>query len=474
MARQLFCIDFGSSYTKVGYRAGVNSQTQLIPHADNTESDEAFCFPSAVLVDDRGASRRYLFGSEVGRQKLPAGMVPKRNWKPDLFTTAEAAPIVLEEGLDALLASDDFSSLVRRYRVAQAEVDALMALYRAAGMFARRSTLGRPAGSPRGEPAPDLVTMAVAYFRDLRQKVIETAEHLPGAEDPARIPTRLCVPAFGNDGQIPQATCELFQSILSRAGWVVDEECPLIAEPVANVIGVISEGENVTWRPRPYEEHVNLGRMFHHGPLIKAYRAGREQFAILVCDIGSYTTDFAVIQFRTNEDPDLRPVILQTSIPLGIAALDDRVASALPPHKTRWLQNAAGRRRELCKRAMYVDRQAYATIEVGDIGDSTEREAIDDCLGGFGTEITRAFQEFCVKHSITACDEVVLTGGGNHIPTLRHALLAAMAMRFGTGYLVRVPPGTRTRSAKAVLTPEQVRGGSALGGCSVYFDRSYH
>ncbi|MDY3560233.1 hypothetical protein R5W23_001459 [Gemmata sp. JC673] len=475
MAGELFCIDFGSSYTKVALRPGINGRARLIPHPTNTESGEGFCFPSAALADRRGSATRYLFGAEAGRTNLTDGVDSRRNWKPELFTSRDAAPIVLEEGLGALLASPAFGALVRQYRVPHQEVDALRALYQAANAFAVRPPAA-PLARGATEPATDAVELAVAYFRDLRKKVLETATRFPGHAQADRFPTRLCVPAFGETGEIAPETRALFTDILGRAGWPVDAECPLISEPVANVIGVLSEGENVVWEPRAGDEQVNLGRMLRHGPLVKAYRAARKQFALLICDIGSYTADFALVRFQTTGDPDLRPAVSQQSVPLGIAALDDRVRVTLPTAKAGWWQSASNAAREGCKRSLYVERKAYATRnrELGDIGTPAELSAVDDCLSAFGAELGRVFRKFCDRHAVRTCDEVVLTGGGNHIPALREGLLAAVAGYFNTGYLVRVPPGTRVRSEKAILTPEQVRGGSALGGCSVYFNTSYH
>jgi hypothetical protein len=476
----MFCIDFGSSYTKVALRTDANEEARLVWHADNSDDDAAFCFPSAVLVDTRGPAPRYGFGAETSRQAVAPGVEVRRNWKPDLFTAPEAAPVVQEEGLEALLNSADFQALVRRYRVPAQDVAALTTLYRtAAGLFAARPAAGGPgrAAGPR-PPAAPLLDMAVAYFRDLRRKVLETSERLLRGIDPAAIPARVCVPAFfgAREADVPPETRDLFLSILNRAGWPTDPDRPLVTEPVANVIGVISKGANVTWRPYPNrsEEHAHLGKMFQHGPLVKAYRAELPEYAVLVCDVGSYTTDFALIRFRTREAADERPAVTQQSVPLGIAALDDRVRSALPSDKGRWWDATSGRRRELCKRALYVDRKAYATVEVGDVGTPEEQAAVGDCLDAFGGELARICREFCDRHDLRRCHEVVLTGGGNHVPALRNGLLAGIAGRYGTGYLVRVPPGTPTRSEKAVLTPEQVRAGSALGGCSVYFDGEFN
>jgi hypothetical protein len=473
MAGEMFCIDFGCSYTKVGLRTGFNSKTQLIAHPENTEGNEGFCFPSAALTDDRTPTRKYLFGAITGRDNLAQGITPRRNWKPDLFASPGAAPVVLEEGLEALLASADFDALVRRYRVPQQETEALRTLSRAVGMLAAKPTAPRTA-TPTPGPQADVFALAVGYFRFLREKVFETVGRRPVTIDPSAFPARVCVPAFNGDGVVSDATRNLFRSILTEAGWVSDPECPLITEPIANVLGVISDGENVVWEPRPRDPQVNIGRMFRHGPLIKAYRAKREAFSLLVCDLGSYTADFALVRFRTRDDPDARPSVWQQSVPLGIAALDERVRGALAPAKADWWANASGVRRERCRRTLYTNRKAYTTAEVGDIGTASEQPAIGECMNAFGAELARVFREFCDRHEIRTCDEVVLTGGGNHIPSLRNELLAAIAGRFNTGYIVRVPPGTPVRNDRAVLSPEQVRGGSAIGGCSVYFDTSNH
>ena len=68
------------------------------------------------------------------------------------------------------------------------------------------------------------------------------------------------------------------------------------------------------------------------------------------------------------------------------------------------------------------------------------------------------------------CDDVILSGGGNYIPALQNALHAGAVKMFGSACRVRVPPNSPVHSSKLLLTNEQVRGGSAIGGCSVYFD----
>ena len=472
------------SYTKVGLRDDVNGPARLIIHEDNTEDEAGYCFPSAVLVDDRGPARRYRFGAETGRTATAPGIDIERNWKPRLFAGLDAARGSRPRpgGLEALFGSPEFRDLLRLYNVPSGEATALTGLYRsAADLFGRRPAEPAPDQAVGTLPAPGDadVDLAVAFFRDLRAKVLDAAARvLRGAAAPDRVPARVCVPAFADDGTDPPAAVrDLFLSVLGRAGWVLDDGLPVVTEPMANVIGVISEGVNATWRPyphRPGEEHIHLGKMFRHGPLVTAYRAGRSEYSVLVCDVGSYTTDLALVRFATADDPDRRPEVTQHSVPLGIAALDGRVRGVLPADQAAWWDGATGRRRELCKRALYVDCKAYATAEVGDVGGPAVRPAVDASLVRFGADLGEVVTAFCDRHAVGRVSEVVLTGGGNHVPAVRNGLLGAVAGRFGTGYLVRVPPGTPTRSRKALLTPEQVRAGSALGGCSVYFDRDYH
>ena len=149
MARPMFCIDFGSSFTKVGLRTDENAETKLIWHPDNTEAEEEdFCFASRVLADRRELVVRHRFGKESSyKNKLPAGMISRVNWKPELFTDCSTPIAAAKAGLKYLLTSEEFLRLARSYRVSGREITTLTTLYQTAASLFEADLV--PAATPQ-------------------------------------------------------------------------------------------------------------------------------------------------------------------------------------------------------------------------------------------------------------------------------------------------------------------------------------
>ena len=96
------------------------------------------------------------------------------------------------------------------------------------------------------------------------------------------------------------------------------------------------------------------------------------------------------------------------------------------------------------------------------------------CIESFGDRIAAMAERFLGEKGFDHIDELVLTGGGNNIPMLRSAIQKRFKKR-GVK-LTHVPQSkTSEESTKTLhrLDKRLVRGGSALGGASVFFDNLF-
>ncbi|VTS01649.1 hypothetical protein [Tuwongella immobilis] len=478
MSAARFSIDFGNAYTKVACRLSAESMSFPVANIDTSARDsiDRFFHPTTALVNRLAVDGGYRFGEEANRTAESATYQIRNNWKPHLFRTPQGTPTELPRGLRAMIQSAELQQLSRQYRLNPAEHSAWQHLL--SGMLA---LLPESAAATQPESGPDdVIELAVAFFRDLRQRTLRNLQaiRVPANLDPSQFPTRICVPAFFDVDQstLSPSITRLISEILTRAGWPLDPDEPILPEPLANVIGVITEGRNIIWKPYAHTNSVHLGRMFEHESLVRSYKKNRSDYCFLVCDAGSYTTDFAFVRFLTMESVDRRPEIRVQSTPLGVSQLDQECILPLSPEKAAWFQSIENTRREAVRSRIFVAGEAYASseiTEVGDVGDDADRPLVELGLARFSQKLTESLDQFCDSQQISRIDEVILTGGGNFIPTVRNAILSGLAKRFGSMYVVRVPPGTSTRSQRTVLTAEQVRLGTAIGGCSVYFDAAY-
>ena len=92
--------------------------------------------------------------------------------------------------------------------------------------------------------------MAVEFFGHLRTKVLESAARIERGTDVSKIPVRICIPAFAESksGGIAPEISDLFCDILKKAGWTPDCDRPVLTEPMANAIGILTGGKNVVVR----------------------------------------------------------------------------------------------------------------------------------------------------------------------------------------------------------------------------------
>jgi hypothetical protein len=472
MAERVFCIDFGSAYTKVALRRDPTADAELLSWA-NVD----FCVPSTVAFDTRGSNRRLTFGEEAAEERGGGGIEVFRNWKRPLFLTP-ATGGVPRSPLETLLASDELAELATRFGVARGQIGYLQQLVGAA-----RALVAGPGGrvvSSEAQQQTVAATLAAHFFRWLRQRVLEACSKLPTSGLKfEEIPVRVAVPAFALGTEQPHPGCKLLTEALGKAGWPLHPEQPLVAEPYSNAIGVLTKATNVLTRRR----RINLGDMFGKGPLITVLKdpAHYPNYRALVVDVGAFTTDFAALSIApdadTSSDPHAGFRIVQSSVALGISDLDERVRASLPADKAEWLKNAKWQDLATFQRNTYSDGKGYRVPEIGLIGGDADRQAIQACVGEFGKLLAEELRRFLEPLQPAAMRELILTGGGSNIPVVRDVLQTAAgagAPEFAKTHAPDLKRGTPGGPVVDRLGEPFTRGGSALGGASIYFEKQYY
>jgi hypothetical protein len=472
MAERVFCIDFGSAYTKVALRRDPTADSELLswPNID-------FCVPSTVVVDRRGTKPRLTFGDEAADQKPGGGIEVFRNWKRSVFLSPPAGRAT-QSPLEALLESDELHQLATKFGVAHGQVAYLQQLVGAA-----KALVAGPGGrvvSAESQQQTVAVALAAHFFQWLRHRVLEACAKLPttGLKF-EEIPVRVAVPAFATGADQPHPGCKLVTDALGKAGWPLHPEKPVVAEPYSNVIGVLTKAANVTSR----SGRIHLADMFGKGPLVTVLKdpAHYPNYRALVIDIGAFTTDFAALSISpdadTSSDPDAGFRVVQRSLPIGMSDLDGRVREALPKEKQEWLQNANWQEFATFQRNTYSEGKGYRVAGVGVIGGEADRDAVQACLSEFGKRIADETRRFCESLEPAAMQELVLTGGGSNIPAVREALQTAAqtgSKEFAKTHAPDLKRGKPGGPLVDKLNDQFTRGGSALGGASIYFEKQYY
>lgn len=478
MAERVFCIDFGSSYTKVALRRDPGATAEVIRSPFRAVGEVEFCFPSVVGVERRGTKNVPLFGHQAMACRPGPGRHLHTNWKRRVFSSVEPGQAPRKAPLDAFLESPELAELAVRFGVSSAQVVNLQNLIANA-----RALAGGPGTAPVSPAAEDRATagpIASHYFTWLHGQVMEACHrlHLDGL-DPTAIPARLTVPAFARGKELEtHPGCQLLLHALVRAGWKMHPNRPIVSEPYSNAIGVLTNGTNVVNKSR-----ANLGKMFGKGPLILtlADKSHYPSYRALLIDVGAFTTDFATVTLKTEgntiDDPDVAFTIRQHSASVGISDLDARVFEALPKEKREWLTKTAEPVQiEAFHQQVYTDAKPYKTVEVGAIGGAADADAVRAGADTFLQHLTAETMKFCDALEPIKHQELILTGGGTAIPRVREALLKA-AQDGGRTYIRFHARGLKKGGAPGHtynLTEEATRGGSAIGGASLYFENEYN
>lgn len=417
---KIICIDFGSAYTKIAMRSSLEKGSRLVEDHP-LASEPTYCVPSVVARVTRGGRTRWAVGEAAAALSPGDGVDIHRYWKAKLFDPA-------------------VSGLKREH----------------------------------------LNEIAVQFFQQIRSSLVRIA---PEAE---RYHTRICIPKLAgtetNDGQVVR--------ILEEAGWHPAETRPALFEPESNAIGVFTRGRNATHSPkkyRPNELRPYFLRMFDQDGFLAAMRNLRDSYSVLVVDIGAYTTDFSYIMFDTDvENP---PRIRQVSRELGIGELDQLVRDHLDRSSQHALDQMSTSEREKAKLQLYAGKEWGAVGTSGrmiKIGEGAEKQAIAKAITVFASRVTDAeiaFRDEFVKGPVNA---YVITGGGAFIPAVRSAVIQRMSAARFYDLLDRDEPDrvllrkqdangrmyldSKDVEARLKQNRDLMRGGSAIGGASIFFD----
>lgn len=475
MADRVFCIDFGSSYTKVALRRDPGADAEVIRSTFSIPDLPDFCFPSAVGVERRGNRNAAVCGPAAVQRRHDGGL--HANWKRRVFAPTDPNQPAQKPPLDAFLESPELVDLAAKYGVTSAQLVYFQNIVASARALAGGP--GAPAASPDAQNRAVAAALAFAYFQWLREEVMKAAQllRLDGL-DPAAIPARITVPAFARGKELEQHPgCQLLLHALERAGWRLHPDRPIVPEPYANAIGVLTGGTNVVRNGR-----LQFRPMFHNGPAIRTLgdAAHYPAYRALVIDVGAFTTDFAAISLRPggegDDDPEPPFAVRQHSVTLGVTDLDRHVLAALPKDKSTWVGAAEPVVLEGFRRAVYTDGKPYRTVEVGPIGGATDADPIRDAMAAFQSQLAAEATRFCDDLEPIPLQELILTGGGVSIPRVREALIGA-AKAGGREFVKTHAPGLKRGSTDGMVSPlkeNMARGGSAIGGASIYYEKDYY
>lgn len=477
MAERVFCIDFGSALTKVALRRDPTADSALL-HCSGAEYD--FWIPTVVLVDRRGKEPTLEFGDRAAGRVAGGGIDVFTDFKRHLFTApAPPTDTLALPPVEALLHSAEFADLAAKFEVSGPQVTALRQLVGAA-----RTLIGGPGHRPvsaDGQRQANAAKVAYHFFHWLRRQVLDACAKLPATglkfED---IPVRVAVPALLPGDVSQQPGCKLLREALHRAGWPLHPELPFVSEPESNAVGVLSKASNVLAR----RGRIQLGEMFGKGPLITVIKGDEHHptYRALVIDVGAYTTDVASLYVKVEGKNTVTEmgagfVTEQKSIPVGISTLDGAVREALSEDKRQWLAGLSYREFENFQRLAYSDGKGVRAPGLGVVGGEGDRDAMQACLTDFANRIVDAVTKFCANLPPAQMQELILTGGGSNIPAVRDALIAAAQQNGNAFVKLHAPDLKRGRAGSQPvdkLDAPFARGGSALGGASIYFEREYY
>ena len=132
MADRVFCIDFGSAYTKVALRRDPGADSELLTKRSRASSEADFCFHTTVAVDRRGPKAIPEFGERAAAMTPGGGVDVYRNWKKSIFLPNLSSAKSNHSPLEALLQSEELRDLANKFGVASSQLSNLQQLVGAA------------------------------------------------------------------------------------------------------------------------------------------------------------------------------------------------------------------------------------------------------------------------------------------------------------------------------------------------------
>ncbi|HEX6370484.1 MAG TPA: hypothetical protein VF006_16295 [Longimicrobium sp.] len=438
--RRLVSIDLGSAYTKVAIRRDWNAESDLLRNLPLASDEVDFCVPSVVARVESGGDARWMIGAAAAAQAPGEGVSIFRYWKARLFATGSPTQV-------------------------------------------SRDQMGQ---SSEAYGSDDYELVATRFFRGLR----ESLERSPYGDGVASSAVRVCVPRIDvedMDGRVGR--------ILDAAGWRPAHGRVTVYEPESNACGMFTRGRNATWYPpaAPFTPRagrsLHLMKMLEPEGLLQALRRMSGSFGVLVIDIGGFTTDLGYVQFDTSFSSNdwHRPQIVQQSYELGIRELDQAIYDRLDEEAQQAIRRLSPGEWD----ALKVDLYRGAPVTIGSvrgrprrIGGGADAERTAEALRSFANRLITVRDSFLRDHVRGPINAQTLTGGGSMIAPLHNAVVQALA----TDEEARVYDlldeqeprrtlglrGGNVREqeveARARRNQELVRGGSAIGGSSVFFE----
>jgi hypothetical protein len=415
-------LDFGSAYTKVGWRGGWDQSTALLSGLRLSEQGQ-FTVPTIAAQIKHAGKSDWVFGASAARQPPSRDVLVYRNWKSALLN--ESRP---------------------------------------------------PAEWP---DSTHVSQVAFQYFlalgKDLARKL-----NLKGIGEQA---ARICIPGRPAIKDVEGA--ELFLAeILEAAGWRLSEVEPFVSEPLSNLIGIVTSGRNATWQPPPisfqphYRRTLQLDKMIEAPGLKEAVQSMSSHYDVLVVDVGAFTTDFGIIRIDTsfNQREVLRTRGEQESVDVGIRQLDEAVIDSLSTKSRDVLRNISWAEWDQLKSELYAGRPQQVLASSGHyhvVGAGKDAENIQHEISRFTDRISAEMHRFRSRVRGVVQAEA-LSGGGTFIPSVRAGLWGQDASAETMWKSIKRLGGAarqlddRTRKLMSVVR----RGGTALGACSVFFERN--
>ncbi len=502
----MLTIDFGNSFTKVSVRARFDTRTELLRDSSLNFEELNICIPSRVAQVTKSGTTRWLFGNEVEQVHANSpGVRILANWKPQFFKgvqsrlsngsprdpvskaspatqrTRSGATAVPTHAQKVVLGDADWTVVKRilnledEDRIGIESVCAKRAKDRNDQLMSHLDT--------DEETDMDVKALGLGFFRWLREFVNPFCLK-QGLGPVESIPARITLPSFS--GSMTKSEL-LLREILVEAGWKLADKATTLPEPLANALGIFTEGVNATHRPRKSTlVQPNYGEMFKQTGLLHVMREailadGPKTSWVLIADLGGYTLDFAMVGLDL-EDIESRfegtiqglPRIATYSEPIGVTDLDRRVSQVLDPAKKLIFS-------DLMNDSKLIRLESLHSILYGKlrpvrfrgtlIGEGAEFKRISETIEKFAAEIADCAEQFLDVHQYRKIDDLILTGGGMMIPAIRQSL----EKKLKSAYEIRKihtytnPNEARTDSTHR-MDEKLVRGATAIGGSSVYFD----
>lgn len=474
----VFCIDFGAGYTKVAVRTDAESDAVLLAPDVLQGGDDAFCVPSVVAGwHAKDGKAEFACGHKAAGLTGGNGIDVKHNWKRELFELSATQPA----GLAAMLEAPELVDLAGRFQVPLTQLQHLKQLVASAHALTGSQV-------PVGESLKvrKLRGMAEVFFAFVRKYTLEAcAARTPAVPNADKIPAVLAVPAFATEEELKNLPgVQILLQAMAKTGWPLLPSRPVVSEPLANMVGVLTNGANALLRLPAHKGHkasvdIDVGKMFSKGPLMTAISNGAHYplYRALVVDIGAYTTDVGLIEVPTHE-PNGGSVrewhIRQKSVPLGVMELDRRVVAALPSAQAAFLSSGSmtAINWEDFRSQVYSQRKAFRTLEMT-IPARGDKAVVEGVIQGFADEIAKHVTSFCEGLQPASMQEVIITGGGSRIAAVKEAIETSAALPGKP--VVKVHSARRVTAivdAIARQLGKAVRGGTAMGGVSTFLSRT--